>query len=619
MASTSPRSRCHPAVLALVVAGLAIPLVVTLVAVHEPRWFPNGDMAMIEMNVHDVAGSRPPLVGLLGRFGTPGNPGHHPGPLGFFSLWPVYTLAGGGSWALHLSGGFLSALAVAGTCWIASRRGGAALVLGVAAALAALMVAYGPVIPVTPWNPYQPVFWWPVVLLGVWSVLEDDLVVLPLAVFAASLCAQTHISYVGLVGGLGLLAAAVLIVRAVRRRSDRDELRRLALWAGGSVALGCVLWLPPVAQQIFGARPNLSILFDEFSRSTEPALGLRTGLELMAAHLDPVRLVTGHTTLAFGRLRAPTGIASVLAWAAAAAVSLRLPDRRLRHLHAVVGTSLLLGLVSASTIHGPFWDYLMLWAWALGAFVLVATGWTAVAAARAVVAGRGTARPVRALNRAVPIAAAVSVVALTVPATIRAADANPGAQQANRLLGGVAPDAIAALKRSDTAGRGRDGRYLVDWDDPVTMFNLGIGLMNEMRRSGLDVGIVAPRALSLSNRWARSRAEATAVVNLSVGPAVSRWRSCPGATELAAYDPRTPAQRAKSDRLYRRVQAELAGAGLTDLVPLVRVKPRTVMRDPRLATPDRADLLARVFLTLKADADLGFPVAVFTGPPDLTC
>lgn len=622
MTPTAPRSRRRPAVVALVIAGLAIPVVVALVAIREPRWYPAGDLAMIEMNVHDVASSHPPLTGLLGRFGTLSEPGHHPGPLGFISLWPVYTAAGEGAWALNLSGGVLSTLAVAGACWIASRRGGYALVLGVAVALAALLAAYDPLLPVTPWNPYQPVFWWPVVMLGVWSVIEDDLVVLPLTVFAASLCAQTHISYVGLVGGLVLLATTVLIVRAVRRRSDRDERRRVVRWVGGSVALGCVLWLPPVAQQVFGDHPNLSILFEEFRHPDEPALGLRTGLEILTAHLDPVRLVTGHTEMVFGGFHAPTGVAAGLAWVAAAATSLRLPDRRIRHLHAVIGAGLVLGLVSAATIHGPFWDYLLLWAWALGAFALVATAWTGAAAVRSVTLRRGPHRLGRVVDSVAPRAVAVplvAAVALTATATLRVPDAGLGTEQPSRMLGSVVPDAIAALKGSDVAGRGPGGRYLVDWEDPVTIYNLGVGLTNEMRRSGLDVGITAPRALSLSDRWALRPTDATAVVILSVGPAVERWRRCPGATLVASHDPRTPAQRARSDRLYRAAEAELVAAGIPDLGRRLREEPKAVMRDPRLAAPDRARVVEKVFLALKADADLGYPVAVFTGPPDLTC
>ena len=40
-------------------------------------------------------------------------------------------------------------------------------------------------------------------LLAVWSVLCDDLPMLPVAVFAGSFCMQTHISYLGLVGARG--------------------------------------------------------------------------------------------------------------------------------------------------------------------------------------------------------------------------------------------------------------------------------------------------------------------------------------------------------------------------------------------------------------------------------
>lgn len=603
-----------PAVIVL----LAVPLAVAVVVLNSPRLYPGGDLALIEINVREVFTRQPPLTGLLGRFGSPLVRGHHPGPLGFYSLAPVYTVAGRSAAALTVSGAFLSLLGLSASCWTASRRGGRALVLGTAASLAVLLVAYGPVIPVLPWNPYQPVFWWPVVILGVWSVVEDDLAVLPPTVFAASLCAQTHISYAGLVGGLGALAGAVLAVRAVRRRADGRELRRIAAWAGGSVVLGVLLWLPPIAQQIFGTHPNLSILARDFVDPPLPALGFGQGLEHLLFRLDPVRLVTGRTPDPFGQGTSAAGAVAAVVWLAAAVASFRLPDRRIRHLHLVLAAALVLGLWSASSIHGPAWDYLLLWGWTVNAFMLLAVAWTGAAALRAT-AGRRSPRWRRIIDGAVPATAVTLAISFGVVATVRAARADPPSPDANRSLGGVVPGTVAGLERSTKPGLGPYGRYLVQADDPVTMNNLSAGLLNELDRAGLDAGVRNPHSLGISTRWKLTPENATAVVNLSVGPAVARWRRCAGVDEIAAYDPRSPAERAASDRYLRRARAELERAGLPDLVPSLEINDRRLFRDPRLNRPGNAALIRRIFLDLKAATQWGFPVAVFVGPADISC
>src|SRR5438045_9640843 len=85
------------------------------------------------------------------------------------------------------------------------------VLIAMSAVLAALMRAYVAYLLTLPWNPYLPVLWWFVFVLALWSVLADDLAMLPVAVLAGSLCAQTHISYLGLFGGLVLFSMAMIL------------------------------------------------------------------------------------------------------------------------------------------------------------------------------------------------------------------------------------------------------------------------------------------------------------------------------------------------------------------------------------------------------------------------
>ncbi len=146
----------------------------------------------------------PPLIGLAGRIGPLGaDGGSHPGPISFYLLWPAWQILGGSAYGMYVGTVVLDVVAVGLCLWIAHRRGGVAMLVSSALVLAVVMRAYGAYLLTLPWNPYLPVLWWCVVLLAVWSLLCDDLAMLPVAVFAGTFCIQTHISYLGLVGGLG--------------------------------------------------------------------------------------------------------------------------------------------------------------------------------------------------------------------------------------------------------------------------------------------------------------------------------------------------------------------------------------------------------------------------------
>src|SRR5207302_957452 len=107
--------------------------------------------------------------------------------------------------------------------------------------------AYGAFLLTLPWNPYLPVLWWFVFLLGVWSVIADDLAMLPVAVFAGSMCMQTHISYLGLIGGLGGFTIAVLGWNAFKRRRDRAALEVAGSRIPGAILLVAFAWSVYVA------------------------------------------------------------------------------------------------------------------------------------------------------------------------------------------------------------------------------------------------------------------------------------------------------------------------------------------------------------------------------------
>ena len=197
----------------LVVTGLAalvgLPLIVATMALRRPHWYPVLDLAMTEMRLRDVGTRHTPLIGLPGRIGPSlAEQGSHPGPLSFYLLAPLYRLFGSSAWSMQAATVVVHLAAVVVALALAARRGGARVALAVAAAMVFLIAGYGLTVLTQPWNPYIPLLWWVVLLQAAFSVVCGDVAMLPVAVAAGSLCAQTHVPYLGLAVGLGAVAAA---------------------------------------------------------------------------------------------------------------------------------------------------------------------------------------------------------------------------------------------------------------------------------------------------------------------------------------------------------------------------------------------------------------------------
>ncbi len=602
------------AVQALLTAVLAVPLVVAVAVLSRPRWYPILDLAMTELRVRDVGSRHTPLIGLPGRIGGfDGERGSHPGPLSFWLLAPTYRLFGASAWAMEVGTVVLHAAAASTALWLARRRGQVALMVGVAALLALLMRSYGPEVLTQPWNPYLPVMWWTTLLLAVWRVLCRDLVALPVAVFAASFCAQTHVPYVGLTGGLGVLA--LLGVADAYRRGDGDERRRVLRWLAGSVGLAVVLWSPVVLDQIQVDPGNLSLLVDHFSNPPEAPVGLKRGVQMVLLHLDPWRFLTGQGAdvgSLVGASTAPTGSylpggAVLLAWGAAVVAAWRLRHEALLRLHLVVGVSLVLATYAISRIFGLLWYYLMMWAWGITGLLLLAVAWTAVALVADRSRGRERIEPWA--RRGLGALVAVAVVAATV-FSVRAARVEQPAVDLSDQLAAVMPEVVTALD-DDAPYRGHDERYIVTWRDTVNIGAQGIAVVNELERAGFDVGVLEPWwTVQVARHRFRPPEEATAALHLALGDVPVRdWRSRPGAVEIAAVDPRSPAEREEFARVRQEVVDGLRGMGLADVATLVDENLFLAAIDRR-PTPELHDGIDRLLA-------LGQPVVAFVGPTSM--
>ena len=601
-----PRTARSPRWLVLTVwLGFVAGFVVALSALAQPRWFPFLDLAQTEMRVRDVFTSHPPLIGLPGRIGTLGaRQGSHPGPLSFWAIAPFYKLFGSSAWAMQAATASLNAIAIGISLMIARRRGGTLVLLGVASALAALTWFNGPSVLTQAWNPYLPMMWFMVFSFGVWSVLCDDLAMLPVATFAGVFCLHTHISYLGLIGGLAALAVAWIGWSAWKRRAELG--RRPMRWVLISLGIVTITSIPPIVQQFTHVPGNLTLIWDHFTNPPEDPIGIRAGLDVLFVHLNPWRLLGGQDATTGSS--AP-GVALLAVWAAGAVLATRRKVRALIALDAVILVSLGLGLLSIANIFGFVWYYLMRWAWGINALMLFTTGWAIVdwMGQRRSTVGTEPSRRRRPVLVVTLLALLTGVYLFGF--ALDAATVGPPTPRVSSALAVLVDPTVAAIDTGQVPGGGRAGRYQITIKDPISINAPGYGLLSELERSGIHAGF--PRIYDAIVRESRviTKRQATAVVHFSVGPDIGVWRAIPGVVQVATVDLRTPSERREFHRLALTLGPRLRAAGRADLVPNLRENVFTASFADGLPPDVQRDL--------KRMLDIGEPSAVFVGPQSL--
>jgi hypothetical protein len=584
---------------------LCVPLVVALAALHGTRWYPVLDMAGTEMRLRDISAGHAPLIGLFGRIGTLTRGGSHPGPLSFYALWPVWRLFGGSAFGLQASMVALDVVAIALCVWMGWRRGALAVAAAVAAVLAVLMHAYGAYLLTLAWNPYIPVLWWIVFLLAAWSVLDDDFAMAPIGLVAAAMCIQTHISYLGLVGGTAACVSAIAIYRLVKGR-QREARRSAVWWLVGGAGLFAVLWIPPVVDQVTRSPGNLSVIYDYFRSPPQPPIGFARGFSVFVSQLNVAKLVSGTIghdglPLTAGGSRVP-GALLLVAFATSIVVAVRRRERLLLQLDIVLVAGAGFGVLSAARINGPVFDYLLLWAWGIAAFMVFAVGWSIVVLVRAE-AGRPA---VPALLGALVAVAVVASAVLSVSAS-RARVQMP---QLNASLAALVTPTARTLRAMHADGQ--RGPYLVTWLPDVQAIGAqGYGLVDALDRDGIDVRSDKGLGRYQPDNTAGhsiAAAAATVEVHLATGIAqIERWRNDTTFREVANYDGGSQAELREYERLRAQLVDELRTARLTRLTPLVDTDLLGIFFADGVPTRARG-LIARMFL-------LRVPAAVFVGRP----
>lgn len=608
------------------VAAIAIPFVVAAVALRNPKPFVVLDLAQTELRVRGVFSAHPPLIGLPGRLGEFGvHIGSHPGPMSFWLLAPLYRIFGADGWAMFASALTLNFFWICLAFWLAWRRGRVPMLIGVGTVVMVLVHTFGIFVVEQPWNPYMPLMAWTVVLLAAWAVLDDDHAMLPVLVFAASFCMQTHIPYLGMAGGVvaGTVVATVLWrhVRArwVRRRGDDEAAghwfagdparwptpRRMWAWVGGSFVFGLVLWSLPIFDQFHSQRGNLSLIFQDITDPPQASGGLSQGLELVLQHLNVPQLLTGQRL--FFVLTNPVwpGIVLLVVWIASAVAAWRFRMRAVLILDGLVLWCLALAVYALGGIYGDLYWYLMMWMWTICAAIVASIVWVGIEAVRRSSLAADPRRRVRTVAAGV---LTVGLAVLFVSTTVDAARAEIPDQGLSNQMAAVIPPTVAAIRAGEVPGDTGHGRYLVEWNDPVRIGDAGYTLLDQLEGHGIPAGL-RPHFLGIIPGW-QIVAPGTerGVVHLSVGEAdIDAWRNVPGSVEVVYHDGRSARDRAEFDRLRDEATESIVAAGGDP----------SVVDFPGKASLDTSLPLAAT-QALSRMSEIGVPIAVFLAPPGTT-
>lgn len=276
------RSERSSAIAASVAVGVAV--VAAALRVIRGGWAPVGDNAYFALRSRDVLTEHHPLLGTwTSASQTVGFDVNNPGPL-LFDVFAVPAKIDPDLLPLGVAALVLGSIAVAALC--AARVAGARGVLATMLASASLAWAMGPELVADPWQPHSLLFPFLAVIVASWAAWAGSDGALLAVVALGSLVVQTHLSYAPVVALLGGSSAAVVLVRAVRRESERRHAVRMLAAAG---VLGLVLWSQPLAEQVQADdRGNLSRIVDVASADKERTVGLTDGVRVSGTLLAPV-------------------------------------------------------------------------------------------------------------------------------------------------------------------------------------------------------------------------------------------------------------------------------------------------------------------------------------------
>src|SRR5947209_7063793 len=287
--------------------GAALPIVLSTARAFRDGWVPFGDQAGIATRAYDVFSAHAPLVG---QYSSSSHVAHHTtysvGPLLYWLLAPAARLGPPGAIALTM--GAVNVACVVATVALARRRGGVALMLATAFAVAVMCRSLIPETLHDPWNPSAAVVPFALLIFLCWSVACGEHRLLPVTVLTASYVAQCHLAY--LLPAVGMLLVAVVAARRFRRHWR---------WWVAALAVAAACWMPPIIDEISHHPGNITVVL-RAGTASQPTVGWTDGWHAVVRTFGVPPWWTTVPTSPWDRLAEVQRPAGTLATASAIAV-----------------------------------------------------------------------------------------------------------------------------------------------------------------------------------------------------------------------------------------------------------------------------------------------------------
>ena len=234
--------------------GGAAALVAAIALRGRPDAYPAGDLAIVELYVVHTTRTAWTL-GPYSQFYW-----HHPGPLMFQLLAPLYAAAGGHAAALSLGAGLINTGALAAAMWLAARRLPAIVTAGLFLAILSWVVRADGLV-TSYWNPHLILL---PLLLWFWlafTVAAGGTRLMPALAAVAAFLVQTHVGTTPVVAAVSVWAVALAWIESRPTPVGRLTWRQ-ALNASAWVTV--LLWALPLAEELTVRPGNMSQLASWF-------------------------------------------------------------------------------------------------------------------------------------------------------------------------------------------------------------------------------------------------------------------------------------------------------------------------------------------------------------------
>ena len=265
-----------------VVAAVCVPILFAAVRAAAGRWVPTGDDAYFTVRSRDVLTEHHPLLGAWSSGSVDlADPINNLGPMQLDIMAPLTKVAPMGGTAIATA--VTNIASIVTIAWLLTRLAGRRAVIVGMVGVGLLTWTMGSEMLITPRQHQYLILPYLCLLVAAWAVTSGDRSAIVPAVAAASLVAQTHLSYPVLVAALTVV---MVVGQVVTTRSGAVLGGRRAVIAG--TALAVALWIQTLIDQFAGSGNLGNVLFGSGGAGQA---GLGAGIRLVAGLLvSPVTL-----------------------------------------------------------------------------------------------------------------------------------------------------------------------------------------------------------------------------------------------------------------------------------------------------------------------------------------